>query len=88
MKKKVLFLIESFAGGGVEKVFIDLINNMNIDDYDITVMSIWDHGVRRNDLRKDIKYKSIFPNIKGIGRLFHPFVEKSDGRLLYKVGIR
>ena len=59
MKKKILFLIESFAGGGVEKVFIDLINNMNIDDYDITVMSIWDHGVRRNDLRKDIKYKSI-----------------------------
>ena len=27
MKKKILFLIESFAGGGVEKVFIDLINN-------------------------------------------------------------
>ena len=40
MKKKILFLIESFAGGGVEKVFIDLINNMDISKYDITVMSI------------------------------------------------
>lgn len=88
MKKKILFLIESFAGGGVEKVFIDLINNMDISKYDITVMSIWDYGVRKKDLRRDVKYKSIFPNIKGISKLFHNFVEKSDGKLLYKFGIR
>ena len=31
MKKKILFLIESFAGGGVEKVFIDLINNISFN---------------------------------------------------------
>ena len=86
--KKILFLIESFAGGGVEKVFIDLINNMDISKYDITVMSIWDYGVRKKDLRKDVKYKSIFPNIRGISRVFHNFVEKSDGSLLYKLGIR
>lgn len=86
--KKILFLIESFAGGGVEKVFIDLINNMDISKYDITVMSIWDYGVRKKDLRKDVKYKSIFPNIKGISRVFHNFVEKGDGSLLYKLGIR
>lgn len=88
MKKKILFLVESFAGGGVEKVFIDLINNMDISKYDITVMSIWDYGVRKKDLRKDVRYKSIFPNIKGISRVFHNFVEKSDGKLLYKLGIR
>lgn len=88
MKKKILFLIESFAGGGVEKVFIDLINNMDINKYDVTVMSIWNYGVRKKDLRKDVKYKSIFPNIKGISRVFHNFVEKSDGKLLYKLGIR
>ena len=88
MKKKVLFLVESFAGGGVEKVFVDLINHMDVHKYDITVMSIWDYGVRKKELRKDVKYKSIFPNIKGISRLFHPFVEKSDGKLLYQLGIR
>ena len=88
MKKKILFLVENFAGGGVEKVFIDLINNMDISKYDITVMSIWDYGVRKKDLRKDVRYKSIFPNIKGISRVFHNFVEKSDGKLLYKFGIR
>ena len=88
MKKKILFLVENFAGGGVEKVFIDLINNMDISKYDITVMSIWDYGVRKKDLRKDVRYKSIFPNIKGISRVFHNFVEKSDGKLLYKLGIR
>lgn len=87
-KKKILFLIESFAGGGVEKVFVDLINNLDIKKYDITVISIWDYGIRKKDLRKDIKYRSIFPNIKGISRVFHPFVEKSSGRLLYQLGIR
>lgn len=87
-KKKILFLLESFAGGGVEKVFIDLINNIDINKYDITVMSIWDCGVRKKDLRKDIRYKSIFPRIKGIGRIFHRFVEKSSGKLLYRVAIR
>lgn len=88
MEKRILFLIESFAGGGVEKVLIDLINNMDIRKYDVTVMSIWDYEVRKKDLRKDVKYKSIFPNIKGISRVFHNFVEKSDGKLLYKLGIR
>lgn len=88
MRKKILFLVESFAGGGVEKVFIDLINNIDNQKYDITVMSIWDYGIRKKDLRDDIKYKSIFPRIKGISRIFHNFVEKSDGRLLYKLGIR
>ena len=88
MKKKILFLLESFSGGGVEKVFIDLINHMDVNKYDITVMSIWDYGIRKKDLRKDIRYKSIFPNIKGISRIFHPFVEKSSGRLLYQLGIR
>lgn len=88
LRKKVLFLLESFAGGGVEKVFIDLINNIDIDNYEITVMSIWDYGVRKKDLRTDIKYKSIFPNIKGISWIFQPFVEKSSGKILYKLGIR
>lgn len=75
--KKILFLLESFAGGGVGKVFIDLINNMDISKYDITVMSIWNYGVRKKDLRKDVRYKSIFPNIKGIRKVFYNFVEKS-----------
>lgn len=61
---------------------------MDVDKYDITVMSIWDHGVRKKDLRTDIKYKSIFPNIKGISRIFHPFIEKSSGKLLYHFAIR
>ena len=37
MKKKIIFLIESFAGGGVEKVFIDLINNMDISKSSLRV---------------------------------------------------
>ena len=36
----------------LKKVFIDLINNMDISKYDITVMSIWDYGVRKKRFKK------------------------------------
>ena len=38
MKKKVLFLIECMSIGGAEKVLIDLVNNINKDIYDVTVI--------------------------------------------------
>lgn len=57
-KKKVLFLIHTLGGGGAEKVLVDLVNNLNNNKYDITVMTIIDVGELRSKLNKDIKYKT------------------------------
>ena len=59
MKKKVLFLIHTLQVGGAEKVLVNLVNKMDKTKYDITVMTVINTGSFRNNLDKDIKYKSI-----------------------------
>lgn len=56
--KKVLFLIHTLGGGGAEKVLVNLVNNLNPNKYDITVMTIVDVGELRYSLNNNIKYKT------------------------------
>ena len=58
--QKVLFLIHDLGQGGAEKVLVNLVNNMDIEKFDITVMTLFDVGVNRQFLNKYIKYKSRF----------------------------
>lgn len=58
MKKKILFLIHTLGGGGAEKVLVNLVNNMDKNKYDITVMTIIDVGELRYQLNENIKYKT------------------------------
>lgn len=45
MKKKVAFYIESMVVGGAEKVLIDLVNNLNPDKYEVTVIALFKKSV-------------------------------------------
>lgn len=45
MKKKIMFLIESLAVGGAERVLIDLVNNLDPDSFDITVVTVYKESV-------------------------------------------
>lgn len=63
---KILFLIPNLGHGGAEKVLVNLVNHMNKNKFDITVMTLYDGGVNKNFLSKDIKYESCFKRtIKG-----------------------
>ena len=55
---KILFFIDSIAGGGAEKVLRNLVNNMDQDKFDITVQTI-DYAPAEKYLRKEVRYKSI-----------------------------
>lgn len=44
-KKKILFVIGMFAGGGAEKVLLNMVNQMNLDKYDITIYAVFDTGL-------------------------------------------
>lgn len=73
-KIKILFLIPNLMHGGAEKVLVNLVNNMNIEEYDITVMTIMNSGVHIKELHGNIKYKYIFPfKIKGSTRILKFF---------------
>ena len=58
--KKVLFLIHDLGPGGAEKVLVNLVNNMDKEQYDITLMSLFDTGVNRQYIDPQIHYKYCF----------------------------
>ena len=48
--------------GGAERVLINLVNNLDQNKYEITVQTLFDTGVHKDKLRKEISYKSVFLN--------------------------
>lgn len=58
--KKVLFMIPNLLHGGAEKVLVNLVNNMNRNEYDITVLTLFDTGVNKQFLKDHIHYKYCF----------------------------
>ena len=74
--KKLLFLIPSLAHGGAEKVLVNLINNLDKNQFDITVQTLFDGGVNRKYLKPRIKtkavFKKVFPGNSKILMLFSP----------------
>lgn len=60
MKKKVLFVIESLAGGGAEKVLSVIVKYFDYDKYEITVCPIVDEGIYCDDVKSQVTdYKPI-----------------------------
>ena len=94
--KRVLFFLESLAGGGAEKVLSDIVCNLDPLKYDITVCTITDGDVYQNKVSGACKYKS-FLNIEeyragGFRKLLFwlriKMVYKLHPRLIYRWFIR
>ena len=79
MKKRILFFVESLSGGGAEKVLVTLLGHLDINKYDITLLSLVDTGVLKDDLNlQRIQYKAfIDPS--------NSFVVNIWNRLKYKL---
>ena len=54
---KIAFLIHDLMGGGAEKVLVNMVNNLNPEKYDITVMTLFDEGVHKNSFNSNVHYK-------------------------------
>ncbi|NGU66461.1 glycosyltransferase [Clostridium perfringens] len=61
--KKLLFFIPTLTGGGAEKVLINLVNNIDKSKFSVTVLTLFNVGVNRKNLNKNIEYKYIFNRI-------------------------
>ncbi len=59
--KKLLFLIHDLGAGGAEKVLVNLVNHLNPQRYDITVLSLFGGGVNEQFLAPHIHYRAVFP---------------------------
>ena len=58
--KKILIFVDSLNEGGVYKVLLDLLENINKEKYDITVMTLYNQGAYIDEVRKYVKYKYCF----------------------------
>ena len=85
MKKKILFFIPSLAGGGAEKVLVNMVNHLDSAKYEITVKTLFDYGVNKQYLSQQITYDYVFKKvIRGNTTLFKLF----SPRFLYKKMIK
>lgn len=83
--KKMLFLIHDLGPGGAEKVLVNLVNNMDREKFDITVLSLFDEGVNRQFLAPHIRYRYIFKRMfRGNSHLMKLFTPKRLHRLFIK----
>lgn len=63
MKKKILFFIPSLAGGGAEKVLVNMVNHLDNKKYDITVKTLFDYGVNKQFLLPQVNYDYVFKKV-------------------------
>ena len=61
--KKVLFFIHDLGPGGAEKVLVNLLNNMDPDRFDITLMTLIGGGVNEQFLKPHIRYIPLFKKL-------------------------
>ena len=60
---KILFYIHDLGPGGAEKVLVNLVNNMDPKQFDITVMSLVGGGVNEQFLKPHIRYITCFKKL-------------------------
>lgn len=85
-KIKILFFHFDLGYGGAERVLINLVNNLAPEKYEITLLTLFHHGVAAKDLHPNIRWKWVldrkpFRGITYLLRILSP-------RLLHKLFIR
>lgn len=90
--KKILFFIHDLGQGGAEKVLVNLVNNMDLTKFDISVVALFGGGVNEQFLKSDIRYKAIFsrmiPGNSHILKIFSPrFLHKCFIKEKYDIEI-
>ena len=84
-KIKILFILENLSVGGAERVLVNLVNNMDSERFDISVLTLFSDGLNADSLKNNIKYISLKrKKFKGI-RLFTKFFPK---RILYRLYVK
>ena len=74
--KKVLFLIHDLHHGGAEKVLVNLVNNMDPAQFDISITALFGGGVNEQFLVPHVRFRAIypkaFPGNSHVMKLFSP----------------
>lgn len=78
-RKRVLFFIESFSGGGAERVLLTILRNLDMTRFKASVLVMSDNGVYRNDFHSlGIDIHSVLGHNPG-------FLDRVRYKLLYNI---
>lgn len=83
-RRKILFLIESMAGGGAEKVLTTLVNHIDHKKYDVTICSVVNTGDFRNNIPNNVTYSYIIPDPNSCTSLWSRICYIVKYKLVYK----
>lgn len=74
---RILFLIHDLGQGGAEKVLVNLVNNLDRTQFDISVTVLFGGGVNEQFLKPHIHFRTIFPKeVPGNSKLMKLFTPK------------
>lgn len=95
-KKKLLFIVPSMVGGGVERCLLNLINALDHNQYAIDILAIKSGGDLVSQIPKDVGYRYTWKKewhlfgkrIPGADRLFSLVYQKFPSKILYKFFVK
>ncbi|WP_099205208.1 glycosyltransferase [Scatolibacter rhodanostii] len=76
-KKKILFMTNHLDLGGVERVILDIVNGMDSEKFDITLICLFRYEPQKFEIAEHVKVKKIFGfYFKGFSALLSHFPQK------------
>lgn len=84
-KKRILFFHFDLRYGGAEKVLVNLLNNLDLSKYDLTLQTVFGVGENKAYLNKNIRVKSVFNRLFRGSTFFMKFFSPA---FLYKLLVR
>lgn len=74
IRKKILFIHETFNGGGAEKVFVDLIRKFDTSRYDVSLLLLYGGGIYDNALPPGVHVTTLYPHRSLIHKVRNHFL--------------
>ena len=82
---KILFLIHDLGAGGAEKVLVSLVNHMDREQFDITVIALFGGGVNEQFLAPHIRFRAVWPKaLPGNSKLMRLLTPQQLHQMLVK----
>lgn len=82
--KKVLFFIESLAGGGAEKVLTTLVKKLDRQKFDVTILLVSKTGVYVKEVEKYCRLTSMLPDYSSLSGVFDKIKYRCNYKWIYK----
>ena len=94
--KKLLFIVPSMVGGGVERCLLNILNSLDLSKYQVTVLAIRSGGELAKEIPQGIVYRYCWKKsinigkwrVPGVDRLFHFVFRHLSSKTLHCLFVR